>query len=991
MPGANPQLKPTDAESNQSISFNSLRNKEATQSASTNRHNVEELENLLSFPIGDQYSDLWDLFNRIDPEVRLRYSQRVAIYLSKSNRISEANKTLALFRSHAESTWTNDFVAAGISAMVRSKEFDAAVATFNRAIELGLSGGVEHIVSDAIKREDWSTSVNTWKTYCQFLQLKQLRTMQLSGVDELLTTEPIKLDRAAEFIRPIEEIDNLGELFIKFEKHHKATSSLSKRSRYPIFDFRQQFAEAALRQGCPPREASKILLAFNDAAMYRRYLEVMLRRLKAGSESKSSLSQLAAIYQKYRQLPDHQIPRGVLKGMFQLYYPQNVGGMEELFRDWQASHGELDRWSFEQYLKLYASRGDVNAVQSLWKRYIVLFPVMLKIPMGYRSMMNVYAQVADVEGAETLLKQMMEEHKVQPDLSTWNMMMKCYMRAGDYDKTMNCFRDISTQFKPDGFTFGHAMAMSAKKGDVETTLELFNKSQALKVKISKEMSMGLIMTYIRGGRLKDAEQICTALAARGATSTLVWNELIYHNGLQGNLTKCYELLQSMKGHGVEVDHQTHEFLLQALVKVNQIQAAYQLLRSACREKLFPVRDEHFAIVMAGATREEDYTMLERLKRDMSKANVESSFNTQVSLTEAAFKKSPTAERTRAMAIEMVSSLKKLRQTEDGRFSSTSNPAELKQYTRSIGRAATILIELREFALAEDLVNTYIGLYPPGFGELSVPSNVTAALMQAYQRDGHDDRVLQLWNQHWSSIVATNSRSSSATIFPAQRYALSRPIVVLAHALRDRNDGKALASQVDAAVSAGFQFTRSAWNSLIQVLTELNQWDSAMRWCESMLMSGWRGWNPPAPPTADDRRRFANPRYLVPSKNTVLALQRNWLRLRRLAAWSASVSADLNDAERKYPLLHQAFTATDYDHLPGAWAAPRQDGAATLARVESINKGANNALKAIPLDELLEMRRELQRELKKQETVQADKKRARGKIVHKRKGNAVFKK
>lgn len=875
--------------------------------------------------------------------------------------------------------------------MIRSKELDAALTTFNRGIELGLSGGVEHIVSDAIKREDWSTSVNTWKKYCEFLEHKQRLTAGQSDIDELLNMEPIKLDRAAEFIRPIEEIDNLGKLFIKFDKHQKSISSVAKRSRYPLVDFRQQFAEAALRQGCPPHEASKILTAFDDAAMYRRYLEVMLRRLKAGSETKSSLGQLETIYKAYRQLPNHQIPRGVLKGMFQFYYPQNMGGMEELYKDWHASHGQLDRWSFEQYLKLYASRGDVDAVKSLWKRYIVQFPVMLKIPMGYRSMMNVYAQVADVEGAETLLKQMMEEHKVQPDLSTWNMMMKCYMRAGDYDKTMNCFKDITTQFQPDGFTFAHAMAMSAKKGDVETTLELFNKSQALKVKISKEMSMGLIMTYIRSGRLKDAEQICTALAARGATSTVVWNELIYHNGLQGNLTNCYELLHTMKGHGVEADHQTHEFLLQALVKVNQIQAAYQLLRSACRERLFPVRDEHFAIVMAGATREKDYTMIERLKRDMTKANVESSFNTQVFLTEAAFKKSPTAERTRTMAIDMVSSLRKLRQAEDGQLSSTSNPAELKQYSRSIGRAVTILIELREFALAEDLVNTYIGLYPPGFGELSVPSNVTAALMQAYHRDGYDDRVLQLWDSHWSSLLESNSRTSSGTIFPAQRYALSRPIVVLAHALRARNDGNALVSQIEAAVDVGFQFTRGAWNSLIQVLAELNQWDPAMRWCESMLMGGWRGWNPPAPPTADERRRFANQRYLVPSKNTVLALQRNWLRLRRLAAWSASVSADLNDAERKYPLLHQAFTATDYDHLPGAWAAPRQDGAATLARVESINKGAKNALKAMPLDELLEMRRELQRELKKQENVQAVKKHARGKVVHKRKGNAVFKK
>lgn len=253
LPGTKSPSKSSGAESDQSTSYSPLRNKESTRPAPTNRQNIEHLENLLSFPIGDQYSDLWDLFGRIDPSDRIRYSQRVAIYLSKSNRISEANKTLTLFRSSDESTWTNDFLAAGISAMIRSKELDAALTTFNRGIELGLSGGVEHIVSDAIKREDWSTSVNTWKKYCEFLEHKQRLTAGQSDIDELLNMEPIKLDRAAEFIRPIEEIDNLGKLFIKFDKHQKSISSVAKRSRYPLVDFRQQFAEAALRQGCPLR------------------------------------------------------------------------------------------------------------------------------------------------------------------------------------------------------------------------------------------------------------------------------------------------------------------------------------------------------------------------------------------------------------------------------------------------------------------------------------------------------------------------------------------------------------------------------------------------------------------------------------------------------------------------------------------------------------------------------------------------------------------
>lgn len=904
---------------------------------------VHALHDLLSFPFEVKYHELWDLYQSIPEAEQNKYREQVTIYLSKSDSIVEGGRALYLFQHQDETLWTNDLLAAGIRAMLVSGNLQMAADTFEKALKTGgFSGGVEYVISDAIKRQDWPAALHTWRKYYEALHAKPTANDTTST-----KIKPQNIDRTIQFLRPIEEIPDLGKRFLQFEQHLRSTMSLARRSKDALDDFRHKFAEAALLQACPPKEAVQILAIFQEASMYKRYLELMLRRLKEGEETKASLVQINAIYRAYRQLPYHQIPRGVLKGMFKLYYPDNVTGLEELYRDWHSSHGELDRWAFEKYMKFYAAKGDVKAVQDLWKRYVVNFPLMLKIPMGFRSIMNVYAQVGDAEAAEIQIKKMEDDYKVKPDLSTWNALLKCYMRAEDYDKTMQCFDDICARFTPDTFTFAHAMAMSAKKGDVDKTLELFNKSQAMRVKISKEMSMGLIMTYLRSGRIKDAEQICTALASRGATSTLVWNELIYHNGLQGNLAKCQELLQAMAKAGVDWDHQTHEFLLQALVKVNQIQAAFQLLRSAYRDGLFPVRADHFAIVIAGATRAGETALLEPLEAAMRAAGFRTSFNAQVALAEAAYTKNPTAQRTRQLAADMVTALQEQ--------PPTSNPAELKQLTRSIGRAAHVLIQLREFEHAESLVTAYTALFPPST-PATLPPNLIAALMQAYLRDNRHSDLLALWTRHYDTLYTANKRPDSPTIFPGPRYALSRPITILAHSLRAQRDGTTLLTIVSRATDAGFRFTRPAANAVVQALADLNQWHAAMAMCEATLMPGWRGWTP-----KPGGKLLTNPRYLVPWRETVLALQRNWLRLRRLAAWSASVSADFNDTERKYPLLHQAFTDTDYENLPVQWAG----GASTdaLARAVSMNKEAKEALSGLELAELLEMRRVLEKELR----------------------------
>lgn len=990
--------------------------------ASSRDTRIKQLQELLSCCPGGgtSFRDVWDLYSRLEESDQIAFRQTVVIYLSKSDGVVETGRALSLFRQQNHDTWNNNFLAAGIRALVRSGDTKSAIEQLKIGIDKqGLVGGVEYILAEAVKTEEWHVAVQVWQLYFSFREQEKSKLAKLSPPRALDTENNIDIeavepdDNKAELrlairghllrdehvarLRVMEEVPNLVELFFKFESYLTADAAANRRKLVAEFPgsmdaldgFRRNFATAALRQVCPPNAAAKVLAIFNEAGMHKRYLEHMFALANDDADVKASLPGLASIYRSYRKLPNHRIPRSILRSMFQLYYPHDASGLEEVYRDWHAVYGGLDKWTFEKYLKYYALKGDTAAVQGLWKEYIQSFPDVLRSASAFRSTMNVYAQVADVAGARREMAKMVTEYNIEPDLSTWNMLLKCYMRAGDYTDTLSCFDEICKLHKPDCFTFAHVMAMSAKQGDIEKTLELFNKSQTMRIVISKEISMGLIMAYLRNDRIRDAERICTELAARGATSTVIWNQLIYYNGLQGKLSKCYELLQAMKNFGLVWDHQTHEYLLQALVKVDQVQPAFQLLRSAYRDKLFPVRAEHFAIVMAGATRVGEAGLLETLKSDMHRAGFSTTFNSQVSLTEAAYRKTPSAERTRTMAKDLVRYLRAIRQgSDDGDLPTTSiaNPAEIKRHTRRIGRAVSLLIDLREFTEAEELVNVYVETCRPLSTETEMPAKVTASLMQAYFREGHHEKVVSLWDHTWASVYGRSKRSNGGEIFPAHRFALSRPVEALAMSFRAKNDGKGLLDCMKKVTNAGFQFNRGTWNLVIRYLAEMNQWEPAMHWCETLLMDEWRGWNPPAPATPQAHRRFKNQRLLIPAKATVLALQRQWLRLRKLAAWSATVSAELQDMERRHPMLHQAFITIDYDHIPDRWAGEQSEGDAAREGIASTkklttNRGAKTLLKNLPLADLQLMKKTLEKELEKKSKEAMVKKKA--KLVFKR--------
>jgi pentatricopeptide repeat-containing protein PET309 len=876
----------------------------------------------------------------------------VVKYLSTCYGIVEIGRAISLLRQIPVEHRGKELQAAGVLLHLRAGDTAAAIDVFSSGLGLNSCGaGLKHLMKHSITNEEWSLALKVWLDY--HAHVTKTNTKSLFRYADL----PFLIS-----------VPDLDELYFSFERYLEVEAAgpvkainLYQDTREGLHALRRWFAQQVLRQPCSPKQAKAILRIWGDESLYRAYLLRMLRRWNEGFETRASLAALPEIYQHYRTMENAKPPHSLLREMFNFYYPADSAGLAQIFSDWHRAWGDLDQWGYEKFLKLYSTTGDVQAVKDLWARYTKLFPEASKTPQSFRSTMNVYAQLGDIAGAENELQIMTNQYGVKPDIDTWNTLLKCYTKK-DEARAFQCFEEIKKMDQPNSFTYAQVMAMAAKKGDLATTLDIYNQSQKAGVQISKEMAMALVMVYCHNDRLSDAEKICTEFAERNATSSAVWNQLVYFNGLQGKLNKCYSILKAMKRYGLEWDHQTHEYLLQALVQVNQIQPAYRILQNAIDSGLFPLGAEHFAVVMSGAARTGQLDLAETILSQMRSAGFAVPFKAHVSLVEASFRRNPSAERTRALAKDLARHLHSMLLPAKSQAASLTQDAPswgpstglvaLKRQSKEIGRALMLLVELRDFAAVEQLVTAYLDAFPDYKQKNYFPPDIASALMLGHLKDGKCDQVHKMW-QHTLNAVLASGTGPKGTIYPAHQYDLARPLNVVAKAYKEADDGDGLVGTIEQLTASGFKLTKTNWNLCIRYLAEMGLWERAMDWCEDLLMPRWRGWTPAAK-SLQERRHNKNTRVLTASKATVFSLQKEWLKLRKLAAWSGEVSSKLKEIERRHPTLHYAFTTTESEHLPATWVLPKK---------KSMTKAIKEMLSPLSHAEPKLMRRALEKQLR----------------------------
>ncbi|KAM4060406.1 translation regulator (Cya5) [Hirsutella rhossiliensis] len=912
------------------------------------------LADLLSRPDEGRYLDVWDLYRGLDESQQSLFRRPVAIYLSRSDSVVEIGRASRLFHQMPIGSWNDETQTAAILTMMRSSNVETAVNWFKTGLaEFGLTGGLEYVLANTVASRQWPALLNMWSEYS---------AVHGAGIPSANPPEYRLLY--------LSKIPDLGKLYLSFERYIEQEGAgpvramnLYSKSRRNLRTLRWKMAEESLKQGCAPKLAAVILDLWNDHRLYEQYILCMLDRWARRLESRGSLTILSDLYKRYRAFRKAKPPVSLLRGMLQLHFPANLAGMEEIYRDWHKAWGDLDQWAYEKYIRFYSQTGDAAAVRYLWARYVTRCPEVLKAPSAFKSTMTVYAHTGDAVRAEQELRGMMNKYGVMPDIEIWNTLLKCHTRAGDDASALRCLEEIRRIASPNSSTFAHLMAMAARRGDLRSVLSFFDQAQSEKVGLSPAMALALVSAYCHNDRLVAAEKICREVSARKTAGTAAWNQLLFANGAQGKLNKFYDLLQAMKTFGLDWDHNTYEALLQALVKVNQIHAAFHLLQSAKKDSLFPVGPEHFEVVIAGVVRSGEMDLLPGILSLMQQANQPVTFNVQVTLLEVAAKKAPSSERTRNMAKELIWLLRSLIPStttynhDDLRHGNppphvVGDRVKLKAQTQNIDRAVMVLVKLREFRSAEEIVSIYADLFPEYKGG-AFPPKVAGALMMGCLQDDKVSKTIAMWHQTLKNAVARYKHPNEGAVFPANWYELCRPMSVVTKAYREVDDGPGLAKCVDRVVGADFKLTRANWNQIVRYLGEMGQWERAMRWCETMLMPGWRGWNPHSV-TAREKRGMRNSRFLKASSNTVFTLQKEWLNMRKLAAWSGEVSQKLKVVEQDHPRLFHAFITNHFKYLPAAWV---------VRESPSMNKAMRDMLKPLSFKELRAMKKALVHQLR----------------------------
>ena len=864
------------------------------------------LAELLSKPNEGRYVDVWNSYVLLDDQMRKSFVRQVAVYLSESHGSLEVRRVYTLLGDMPVQDWDHDSLAALVLTHIRLGNVSVAMDKFMLGIESrGLLGGLDHLVTETVATKQWKAMLTIWLAYYGFCKQKNRETgINVSALDCL------------------SGIRDLGRLYISFEQYLATngvedevdiqTSSISAKG---LRSLRRRFATKALEQPCHPAQAAIILKSHGSTRLYHEYLFRMIARWRAKQESKSDLALLRPIYQAFRRIPGARPHVGLLRGMFDTYYPDDHGGIEQLYEDWVHYHGSLDSRGYEQFLKYYAKLGQVEKVQRLWTHWITSVPDALEQPGAFRSILNVYAQVGDPEALERQINLFSTQYGFEPDTICWNMLLKSYVKAEDFEKALQLFETIRREGTPNSFTYTHALTVAAKQGDLQTALALLNMAQEDAIPFSGEMAFTLVWMYCQRDELAAAARVCLELTERGSAGTKAWNTLLHYYGMQGRLAKCYTLFETMRAQAVPWDSESFEFLLQAMVRRGQVQPAYDFLRKTHEQGLFALRPEHFTAVVSRPWLLSP-SLIEALKALMEKTAVLPTFTMRVAELQAAQTHKLHSAYARSLRIGLVDSLRELlsaKEASEDEGSASLTPtvkafADVrgwKRQTQSIGRAVMLLIEARDFNTAENFVAAYMELSQNHDVE-DFDFNVISALMEGLLNMGAYKDVHALWEKAWSRALILGQLPDENGIRPSHQYALCRMVNIMIETFKAQEDGVGLLECIKQVESKGFKLTSRPWNVAIQELSRMGLWEAAMEWCERLLMPQWKGWHRTRVRT-HGRYMVRNQRILQPTRKVVLTLQVEWLKRRELGAWSSDISRQLDEVPSRFPRLHRAFT------------------------------------------------------------------------------------
>jgi pentatricopeptide repeat-containing protein PET309 len=577
--------------------------------------------------------------------------------------------------------------------------------------------------------------------------------------------------------------------------------------------------------------------------------------------------------------------------------------VSELIEDWCRWHGALPAHMLYLLMNLYADIGNAAKVHE----YFEAIRTQERQPITLRhlnQLLYVYARRIDVSGVLKQFQRISEEFGLVPGIDSWNILIYAYVRADDLDGALSCFRDVMTSdVKPDGYTFGPLLDLCAKRGDVESVQMLLSQAASLDVHVHDRAvsQAALVLAYLNAYDMVGAERaalellIETPATVRPVDLTLIWNMLITHHALLGDVESSRRLYRQMVENNIPLDSWTYAALMRSLIELRQTNAAYKILRVTMPNNNVRVYAFHYALVMSGFASEGQLHRAMHAYKRMKERNVKPSIASRlasiqaVGLSEIKGLKQKHDKDPLTRLVEVEESIREILAEGDAaefamrqprhRRSNFFNPLERATPEGYFGFLILLYGIRGAYSVCKELFEAATSRSQDTEDNYEAPLGLLSAIMEAHlaaREYGEVERCWKLARAQADNMVKTwqmaTHPSASATVEmdslldPSargeptakvialnRRHILQRPTRIYLRSLFAQGNAtvtRKAQNVMSDLLAHGYMIDSVMWNEFIRMLARSGQMVDAFTACEAYLMPNFFGW----------RNLYAGPRY-----------------------------------------------------------------------------------------------------------------------------------
>ena len=931
---------------------------DAAEGKEKNTHDreMQSLYRIMGLTKSYDYEEAWRQYMLLDGVDQQLLRKPLMQYLSKSDRVIDAERTTELFEMVNEEQRDSITYQHTIRAYLKLRNLSEAMELHKTAFEtLEIPTGAPELLAYFVQNSSWSRAFSFWAEYQERKGEPQLGTYHIFEV--------------------VDAIPNLGDQAIELAEYvSRRIRNTAPRStdNSELTNFATRVIRRALKSSetfSPSRFSALLgflhLWQVDDPFVYNEAIQTLL-----------SLNQPKLAINCYRQVrrgDGAKLSRPTLHSVLKVFCDnQSVLGMKQVLDDFFRFYEKPTRYAYNLCMKEFASQGDAKTVHALFENYTNRFAGSKRVHLfsanDLAPLLQVHTKRGEIAQVVSIFNQIETFYKLQPTLLCWNILIAAYGKVHDIDSAYECFERLleSPTLHPDDYTFGTMMSLCASRGDLERAIEVYVLAEELNIEKSTAMLDALVHAYIQEEDLQQAERVCedaVSMKLKGSR-TRMWNELLVAYALRRDLNNVNRLLQRMSEANINYDQYTYAALMQALCIVRQPDGAYKILREVMVEAGIKATSFHYAVLIGGYLANGEIHKVLWIQNRMMRRGIKTTTSSSLMGLKAAVAEDQrlldegsdqeVLQRAKQRFREIIGSIDTQEISQGPKKGHRLLPLDVAYTSSFYSYIMFVLGQNQQFQEVDKLYEEFKRTLPESRKD-SPPIQVLSALMATRLQQRDHDGVKECWNlilsqaiglgqthplpaqiKNYAQTVSTEGEGASngitphpqdesrfsidivpnnetQRVLPAHKLALDDSLVVYLRSLAIQNKMDEMIETVNNVLDRGFILDNHTWNKYIQCLARRFKYKLAFQLCEQRLMPGWTGWAkirwslPERNRLPLELRRARQwQTHLKPSYHTILYLARGFLELQGLAAESPAAVNFISDLERDCPTIVKAI-------------------------------------------------------------------------------------